>query len=169
MKQYLSKFRNYLTVLLFLLPFVSFTQVGINTINPTETLHVNGNLRIDGALMPGNTSGNTDQILLSQGSGNTPAWGPGLLNTGEIDNIGKYYVGPFNINSGYLELTVTDANMTPSSTIFITLPGNLPTGPNYGDLVITTEARTGEFRIHFANHTGFNLTNFQISYVAFYN
>lgn len=36
MKQYLSKFRNYLTVLLFLLPFVSFTQVGINTTTPAE-------------------------------------------------------------------------------------------------------------------------------------
>ena len=34
------------SILLLLLPFLVFSQVGINTTTPTATLHVNGNLKI---------------------------------------------------------------------------------------------------------------------------
>ncbi|MBK8846172.1 MAG: hypothetical protein IPO27_06160 [Bacteroidetes bacterium] len=47
---------------------------GINTAAPTERLHVNGNMRLDNAFMPGNTAGTSSQLLLSQGAGVAPVW-----------------------------------------------------------------------------------------------
>ena len=149
-------------------------QVGIGTVTPTEDLHVNGNVRIDGDFKPGNSAGAVDQILLSQGAGNSPSWGPAFINTPAVSQIGKFFVGPFNIAGQYLELTVTDPNMTIGSTIHVSLTGNLPTDPMnpgqpfYGDLVLTPETRNGEFKVHIANYTGYSFTNLQLSFVAFY-
>ena len=55
-----------------------------------------------------------------------------------------------------------------SSTCTITWIGNLGAGANYGDLVTTVEAQNGQWVFHFANYTGFNFTNMQFSYFAFY-
>ncbi|MCX7607198.1 MAG: hypothetical protein N2170_08050, partial [Bacteroidia bacterium] len=49
-------------------------NVGIGTITPSERLHVQGNLRLQGAFMPNNNAGMTGQILVSQGSGVPPIW-----------------------------------------------------------------------------------------------
>lgn len=49
-------------------------QVGIGTASPTEQLHVIGNLRFDGNLMPNGNAGTTGQVLISQGSGAAPVW-----------------------------------------------------------------------------------------------
>ena len=51
-------------------------NVGIGTNNPTERLHVAGNLRLDNAFMPGNQAGAVGNILLSQGAGAAPVWLP---------------------------------------------------------------------------------------------
>jgi len=51
-------------------------NVGIGTNNPTERLHVAGNLRLDTAFMPGNQAGAVGNILLSQGAGAAPVWLP---------------------------------------------------------------------------------------------
>jgi hypothetical protein len=57
-------------------------NVGIGTNAPTQRLHVAGNLRLDGAFMPGNQPGNTGNILLSQGAGTPPIWLPnGAIGT----------------------------------------------------------------------------------------
>lgn len=157
-----------ISVLLLLFTTSAFSQVGINTTIPTETLHVNGNVRIDGDFKPGNVPGATDQLLISKGPGVPPAWGPGFLNTGQISNIGKFFSGTFDINSTYFLLSITDVNMRQSSTVTPTLVGPLPIGVNFGDFVITTEAATGVVKFHIANHTGFTFTNLQLSYVAFY-
>ncbi|MEY3442605.1 MAG: hypothetical protein RLZZ519_886 [Bacteroidota bacterium] len=55
--------------------------IGINT--PLQKLHVNGNLRFDGALMPNGNPGTSGQVLISQGAGVAPIWGPvgGLIAT----------------------------------------------------------------------------------------
>ncbi len=61
--------------------------VGIGTTSPTERLHIQGNLCLDNAFMPGNAAGNNDQLLISQGSNTPPTWGdnlPGIL-TWQID------------------------------------------------------------------------------------
>jgi len=49
-------------------------NVGIGTNNPTERLHLVGNFRFSGALMPNNLPGTTDKVLTSQGAGVAPTW-----------------------------------------------------------------------------------------------
>lgn len=164
-----SKGRSFFFLLL-LISFGLTAQVGVNTTSPTETLHVNGNTRIDGALMPGNVAGNTDQILLSQGTGVSPAWGPNFANTGQINEIGKYYT-IFNINSGvFLTLTVITPNVTTASTVDFTMLGPLPTppaSPRWGDnFTIIAEAQNGAVVFHIYNNSFFNITNLQLSYVV---
>ncbi len=57
-------------------------NVGIGTATPTERLHVAGNLRLDGAFMPGNLPGANGNILLSAGAGVPPVWLPnGAIGT----------------------------------------------------------------------------------------
>ncbi|MCS7297679.1 MAG: hypothetical protein NZ611_05655 [Bacteroidia bacterium] len=56
--------------------------VGIGTANPTERLHVEGNLRLQGAFMPNNNAGTTGSLLVSAGAGTPPAWlAPGAAGT----------------------------------------------------------------------------------------
>jgi hypothetical protein len=58
-------------------------NVGIGISTPLQKLHVNGNLRFDGALMPNGNPGTAGQVLISQGAGVAPIWGPvgGLIAT----------------------------------------------------------------------------------------
>ncbi|MCS7163309.1 MAG: hypothetical protein NZ958_08325 [Bacteroidia bacterium] len=51
-------------------------NIGIGTCAPTERLQVSGNLRLDGAFMPGGNPGAAGQVLRSQGPGNAPIWFP---------------------------------------------------------------------------------------------
>jgi len=67
------KTRQYFLVAL-LLTIGLGQNVGIGTNAPTQRLHVAGNLRLDGAFMPGNQSGAAGNILLSQGANMPPAW-----------------------------------------------------------------------------------------------
>lgn len=65
-----------LLVLFISISFGIYAQnVGIGIAAPTERLHVNGNVRFSGALMPNNLPGTTGQILISQGAGVAPIWG----------------------------------------------------------------------------------------------
>ncbi len=53
----------------------TFAQnVGIGMPFPTERLHVSGNLRLEGAFMPGNNPGTSGQLLFSQAAGIPPIW-----------------------------------------------------------------------------------------------
>jgi hypothetical protein len=49
-------------------------NVGIGTAIPTERLHVEGNLRLQGAFMPNNLPGQPGNLLLSRGAGTPPVW-----------------------------------------------------------------------------------------------
>ena len=49
-------------------------NVGIGTAIPTERLHVEGNLRLQGAFMPNNLPGQPGNLLLSGGAGTPPVW-----------------------------------------------------------------------------------------------
>ncbi|MCS6895878.1 MAG: hypothetical protein NZZ60_07015 [Bacteroidia bacterium] len=60
--------------LLFGLAVVQAQNVGIGTVAPSEKLHVAGNLRFDGALMPNGVHGNPGQFLVSQGANLPPVW-----------------------------------------------------------------------------------------------
>ena len=70
-------------VLLLCFSFLKAQNVGIGTSSPQQRLHVNGNLRFDGALMPNGIAGNPGQVLLSQGPGIGPIWSSvgGIIGT----------------------------------------------------------------------------------------
>ena len=63
--------------------------VGINTVNPLKTLHVNGSLQLTNELSVGGTattagnSGTSGQVLVSKGAGYAPQWGAidGLISS----------------------------------------------------------------------------------------
>lgn len=71
---------KYKTLFFFLFYITLSAQVGINTTTPKSTLDVNGDVALRKALSVGGTdiaNGNTgsiDQILVSQGAGNSPVW-----------------------------------------------------------------------------------------------
>jgi hypothetical protein len=50
------------------------SRLGVGNAAPTEKLHVTGNVRFNGALMPNNTAGTSGQFLRSAGSGAAPTW-----------------------------------------------------------------------------------------------
>jgi len=81
------KTRQYFLVAL-LLTLGLGQNVGIGTNAPTERLHVAGNLRLNGAFMPGNQPGAIGNILLSQGAGMPPVW----LANGAVGTI--LMIGP---------------------------------------------------------------------------
>lgn len=79
-------------------------NVGIATVNPTEKLHVTGNVRFSNALMPNNLPGNAGDVLISQGAGTAPVWGP-------AGNVIKSY-------------TATASRVTvPSNNTYVNIPG----------------------------------------------
>ncbi len=49
-------------------------NMGIGTNAPTQKLDVNGNLRLSGAFMPGNSAGTSGYVLQSNGAGTAPSW-----------------------------------------------------------------------------------------------
>jgi predicted transcriptional regulator len=49
-------------------------NVGVGTNAPVQKLDVNGNIRLTGAFMPGNTAGSAGNVLMSSGPGLTPTW-----------------------------------------------------------------------------------------------
>jgi hypothetical protein len=59
---------------LLLSTWLSAQGVGIGISTPTERLHIQGNLRLDGAFMPGNNPGLSGQVLTSRGPGIPPTW-----------------------------------------------------------------------------------------------
>ncbi len=75
--------------------FVYAQNVGIGIATPTERLHVAGNLRFDGALMPNNLPGTAGQVLVSQGPNVPPIWvdyaiASRCAGAGKVDTLIKW-------------------------------------------------------------------------------
>jgi hypothetical protein len=131
----------------------SYAQVGINTTTPAEMLDVNGNVKIDGALMPNNLPGNSGQILTSAGVNNPPTWGADLTN---VTDITRYTAtSPIDLDpSMTYSFTVTiPGGSSTQSTAIVTIEGNwFP--PIFGDLTIHhVEMRTNNVRFVISNNT----------------
>ena len=82
----MRRIAGHLKIAFLLIPTLIFNiswaqNVGIGTTSPTEKLHVQGNLRLDSAFMPGNNPGLAGQVLVSQGPSQPPRWDslPNLL------------------------------------------------------------------------------------------
>ena len=67
--------------------------IGVNISAPTERLHVVGNVRFDGALMPNNIAGLSNQILTSFGPGVPPQW----RNLSAFTDTSRQYFSWFRI------------------------------------------------------------------------
>lgn len=61
-------------------------NIGVGISTPTEKLHVNGNLLLTGAFMPNNISGNSGQVLKSNGASAPPSW-VGAITTSDIYSV----------------------------------------------------------------------------------
>ncbi len=157
-----------LLTLLVLCYFSSYSQVGIGTTTPSEKLDVAGNIKFSGAIMPNNDPGTTGKILTSNGPNTPPTWSASMLNQSQTTAMGKFFSGPVNIPTGYSTLILSDATCVSTSTCTMTWVGTLSSGPDYGDLLTTIEAQNGKWVFHFANYTGYNLSNMQFSFFAFY-
>ena len=163
------KFVKLLVLFLFLVSFKMIAQVGIGTTSPSEELEVVGNIKFSGAIMPNNDAGSSGQILTSNGSGASPTWSASMLNQSQTTAMGKFYSGLFDIPKNKSTLVLLDSECVDTSTCTITWVGNLsPSNLNYGKLVTTVEAQSGQWVFHFNNRTGQKLLNFQFSYFAFY-
>lgn len=85
----------------------SVGNFGIGVQVPSEALHVAGNVRFSGALMPNNLAGTTNQVLTSQGAGAAPIWSN--ASSGTVISVG------LALPSG--ELTVSGSPVTTSGTL----------------------------------------------------
>ena len=93
---------------------LSFAQVGINTSKPISKLDVNGEVVLRGSLRIGGTdqvkgnAGQKDQVLVSQGVGNSPTWkyvNVPFMETGQYKLINTYVADD---EVGIRTLTIAD-------------------------------------------------------------
>ena len=93
---------------------LSFAQVGINTSKPISKLDVNGEVVLRGSLRVGGTdqvkgnAGQKDQVLVSQGVGNSPTWkyvNVPFMETGQYKLINTYVADD---EVGIRTLTIAD-------------------------------------------------------------
>jgi len=125
--------------------------VGIGTITPAEMLDVNGNIKIEGALMPNNLPGNAGQILTSAGANNPPVWGADLTN---ITDITRYITTGVNININTIySITVAIPGVAAGSTAIITITGNWASAIFDNITIHNIEMRTNEVRFAVTNNT----------------
>lgn len=90
--------------------------VGIGTQVPWEALHVVGNIRVEGALMPDGQAGQSGRLLESRGANNSPVWGP---------RIRKFITPAVDLNRGnrrIIEYPIP--GITRNTTVIVTIEGD---------------------------------------------
>lgn len=137
-----------------------------------DLLQVNGDLRLeDGAFMPNNDAGTAGQMLISQGAGVEPAWGPVLLTSG-LTSFGKYSLAtPFSLPANTVTIiTVTDADCTTASAISANFTGNVPWSNAQGQniKILNIEAKAGSWKLFIENGNAATFNNVNINFIAFY-
>ncbi len=101
-------------------------NIGIGTAAPTEKVHIVGNLRFDGALMPANNPGTSGQVLVSQGPGVSPVW----QSLGNLITNFKVSATRTLINStSFIQITGLSQtiNLTTNAQVMISTYGSLET------------------------------------------
>lgn len=96
----------------------------------------------------------------------------GWINANSVTNMGKFYVGPFNLAANTnLTLTIADANVTTASQISISFAGQLPgsNAQNMNIRIYNVQCGTGQFVVQLTNlNLAVNYTNLQLAYTAIY-
>lgn len=151
-------------------------NVGIGTTNPSQKLHVDGNLRLQGALMPNNQAGSVNQFLLSNGNGNAPNWSNfTVLNSQAITSIGKFYStlswnGTWS-NNTTRTFTILDPDAvcgTTPSGASISFDCSLTSTFRENIIVRNVTVINGELKITVENKAGNLIGEIPITIVAFY-
>lgn len=85
-------------------------NIGIGDSSPREKLHVTGNIRFSGALMPDSLPGSTGQVLTSAGAGNPPTWTDvSSLSANNIYNTNGTLTGNRTVTQGASTLAFTSS------------------------------------------------------------
>lgn len=108
--------------------------VGIGVANPTESLHLNGNFRLNNAFMPNNNAGLSGQVLISQGANTSPAWTnlPPTVDGSNFWNVnGNNSITPVNfigtINNQDLRIRTSNIQRMVVNTVgFVGIGVNVP-------------------------------------------
>lgn len=110
-------------------------NIGIATINPTEKIHVTGNLKFNGKLLPNGASGNETEVLVSNGANTAPLWQPNAQPNPNASIDLKFAVGYYEINSN---LTLPTPNVNNNGRLLIlkntsnaTITISVPTGVSF--------------------------------------
>ena len=106
--------------------------IGIGSSDASEKLHINGNFRLEGAFMPGNTAGTSGQYLTSAGVGSTPTWT--TPSTGTITNIAT--------GTGLTGGPITSTGTISISTVPVANGGTNITSYTTGDVLYASGATT---------------------------
>ena len=133
-----------------LLSFSAWSQnVGIGNSNPQEKLHVSGNHRFDGALMPNGNAGTTGQILISQGPGTAPVW----QNAGSL-------ISNYSVNATRTLISSTTFTQITGLSQTITLTSNAKVMlSTYGSLETTSSSWGGSGTIVQVFNNGVAIAN----------
>lgn len=119
-------------------------NIGIRTTAPTQALHVVGNTRLQGALMPNNNSGTSGQVLQSAGANNSPTWGP---------TIRRFITNTYNVNANSRRIIYFALpGLTVNDAVFATIQGSWDDSPRVS--IDYVEARNGQLVLVVSNNTG---------------
>ena len=104
-------------------------KIGIGEPNPTEKLDVFGNLKLSGAFMPNNNSGNSGELLFSNGPGVAPSWAnptvKSYITTGSATGIYNVALTEYTVRifNGVSEVRLPNAT-TNTGKIYIIIGSN---------------------------------------------
>ena len=121
--------KNLVFISFVLLSTSLFAQVGIGTTTPAEQLDVDGNIQFSGELKPNGASGNSGQVLTSQGVGNVNEW-KSPTNTLYNNSYQNYGSSELTANSGtytVLPGLTQSVNLTGNAKVIITADGGMMT------------------------------------------
>jgi hypothetical protein len=116
--------------------------IGVAPASTTEKLHLAGNFRFSGALMPNNQAGNSGQVLTSAGAGSPPTWTtqttlahgtytPTLTNTTNVAASTAYACQYMQVGN---TITVSGkVDIDPTATGATELRLTLPVVPGFGN------------------------------------